>query len=46
MRNRLSVHSLINTVHAHPTLGEILHEAAEDSVGLAIHKVGRKPVSS
>jgi dihydrolipoamide dehydrogenase len=33
---------LIETVHAHPTLTEIVLEAAEDVHGVAVHKVGRK----
>ncbi len=42
MKNKLSVDALIDTVHAHPTLGEIIHEAAEDAQGMAIHKLGRR----
>src|SRR3989338_6623162 len=45
MKNGLSVDALIETVHAHPSLSEIVHEAAEDTLGLAIHKIGRRPVS-
>lgn len=30
------------TVHAHPTLPELIMEAAEDVHGFAIHKIGRK----
>ncbi len=44
-KNNLPIEALMSTIHAHPTLGEIVHEAAEDSMGLAIHKLGRKPVS-
>jgi len=32
----------METVHAHPTFSEILHEAALDSQGMAIHKFGKK----
>lgn len=42
MRNNLSIETLINTIHAHPSLGEIIHEAAEDTHGMAIHKIGRR----
>lgn len=41
MRNKLVVEALIGTVHAHPSLSEIIHEAAEDAVGRAIHKLTR-----
>lgn len=34
--------NIIDTIHAHPTLPEIVHEAAEDIHGMAIHKIGRK----
>ncbi len=30
--------TLINTVHAHPTLSEAIQEAAEDAMGQALHK--------
>jgi dihydrolipoamide dehydrogenase len=33
---------ITETVHAHPTLPEMVLEAAEDVHGLAVHKVGRK----
>ncbi len=33
---------IIETIHAHPTLPEIVMEAAEDVHGMAIHKMGRK----
>ncbi|MBI5562134.1 MAG: dihydrolipoyl dehydrogenase [Deltaproteobacteria bacterium] len=33
---------IAETVHAHPTLPELVMEAAEDVHGMAIHKVGRK----
>jgi len=28
---------LISTIHAHPTLSEAIHEAAEQALGHAIH---------
>lgn len=30
------------TIHVHPSVGEAVLEAAEDAVGKAIHKIGRK----
>lgn len=33
---------ITETIHAHPTLPEIVLEAAEDVHGMAIHKIGRK----
>jgi dihydrolipoamide dehydrogenase len=33
---------ITETIHAHPTLPEIVLEAAEDVHGVAVHKVGRK----
>jgi dihydrolipoamide dehydrogenase len=33
---------IAGAVHAHPTLPELIMEAAEDVHGLAIHKIGRK----
>ncbi len=42
IRNGLSVQALMETIHAHPTLSEIVHEASEDALGLAIHKMGHK----
>lgn len=33
-----SAEELAEMVHAHPTLSEPVHEAAEDSLGMAIHK--------
>ena len=37
----MGVHDLENTIHSHPTLSEIIPEAAADVFGKAIHKVGR-----
>ncbi|MBI5643062.1 MAG: dihydrolipoyl dehydrogenase [Deltaproteobacteria bacterium] len=36
------VKDITETIHAHPTLPEMVMEAAEDVHGLAIHKIGRK----
>lgn len=33
---------IAETIHAHPTLPELVMEAAEDAHGMAIHKIGRK----
>ncbi len=37
MRGELTVEELIRTIHAHPTLHEAIHEAAEAVHGAAIH---------
>ena len=42
MRAGLGAKDIMETVHAHPTLPEMVLEAAEDTMGLAVHKVGRK----
>ena len=36
------VHDITETIHAHPTLPEIVLEGLEDVHGLAIHKAGRR----
>ncbi len=41
MRKGLTAHELEQTIHAHPTLSEVMAEAAADVYGMAIHKVGR-----
>lgn len=38
----VKVDDIVDTVHAHPTLPEIIMEAAEDTRGMAIHKMGRR----
>ncbi len=38
MQNKISVHNIAETIHAHPTYSEIVAEACEDSFGMAIHK--------
>lgn len=37
LRLEATVHEIITTIHAHPTVGEALHEAAHSVHGLAIH---------
>ncbi|MHA1329401.1 MAG: FAD-dependent oxidoreductase, partial [Promethearchaeota archaeon] len=41
MKNGLTVHDIADTIHSHPTISEIVCEAAEDVFGLAIHRKGR-----
>lgn len=40
----IKVKEIAEAVHAHPTLPELVMEAAEDAHGTAIHKIGRKRV--
>lgn len=40
--NGIKIKDIMKTIHAHPTMGENILEAAEDIYGLSIHKVGRK----
>jgi dihydrolipoamide dehydrogenase len=42
MKNNLTVQDITNTVHSHPTLSEMVLEAAEDVHGLAIHRARRR----
>ncbi len=42
IRQGAKVTDIADTVHAHPTLPELVMEAAEDVHGMAIHKVGRR----
>ncbi|MCK5237730.1 MAG: FAD-dependent oxidoreductase, partial [Deltaproteobacteria bacterium] len=42
MRHGITVKEVTETVHAHPTLPEVVLEACEDVHGAAVHKVGRK----
>ncbi|MGM0472148.1 MAG: dihydrolipoyl dehydrogenase [Bacillota bacterium] len=37
VKNELKIEDLADTIHAHPTLAEAVFEAAEDSMGQAIH---------
>jgi dihydrolipoamide dehydrogenase len=39
----LKARDLFETIHAHPTLSEIVMEGAADTEGVAVHKIGRKP---
>ncbi|MHA1914205.1 MAG: dihydrolipoyl dehydrogenase [Promethearchaeota archaeon] len=41
MQYGLTIEDLANTVHSHPTLSEMVLEAAEAVVGRAVHKKGR-----
>ncbi|GAJ15703.1 unnamed protein product, partial [marine sediment metagenome] len=41
MQNGLTVEDITGTIHSHPTLSEMVLEAAEAVVGRAIHKKGR-----
>ncbi len=41
MQHGLTVHDIAETVHSHPTISEMVLEAAEAVVGKAIHKKGR-----
>lgn len=38
LRQGATVHAITQTIHAHPTLSEAIHEAAEDVLGQAVHK--------
>lgn len=42
VRSKAKVEDIIETIHAHPTLPEMIMEAAEDVHGLSIHKLGRR----
>lgn len=42
MRMEASPGDIVTTTHVHPTLSEIVLEASEDTMGLSIHKMGRK----
>ena len=42
MQQGLSPAQLAAVIHSHPTLPEMIKEAAEDTEGLAIHKLGRR----
>lgn len=41
MQNGLSLEDITGTIHSHPTLSEMVLEAAEAVVGRAVHKKGR-----
>lgn len=38
MKNELTIDEVIATIHSHPTLSEVVQEAALDTQGRAIHK--------
>ncbi len=42
MQKNLTAHELAEVIHAHPSLSEIIKEAAEDVSGTAVHKVSRQ----
>jgi dihydrolipoyl dehydrogenase len=42
MADDITVQTLGKVIHAHPTLPEMVKEAAEDVHGLAVHKIGRR----
>ncbi len=42
VKHRMKVKDFIEVVHAHPTLAEIIPETVADSLGQAIHKIGRR----
>ncbi len=42
MQKEMTAADLGELIHSHPTLPEMIKEAAEDTVGLAVHKVGRR----
>ncbi len=41
MQNGLTIEDITSTIHSHPTLSEMVLEAAEAVIGRAIHKKGR-----
>ncbi len=43
MRMEASPGDIVTTIHVHPTLSEVILEAGEDTMGLSIHKAGRRP---
>lgn len=43
MHMEASPGDLVTTIHVHPTISEVVLEAGEDTMGLAIHKAGRRP---
>lgn len=42
MKNGLTIHDITETVHSHPTLSEMVLEAAEDVYGLSTHRARRR----
>jgi len=41
MQHGLTVHDVVETIHSHPTISEMVLEGMEDVFGFAIHKKGR-----
>jgi dihydrolipoamide dehydrogenase len=41
-RMEASPGDIVTTIHVHPTISEVVLEASEDTMGLAIHKMGRR----
>ncbi|MBY8988672.1 MAG: hypothetical protein KGD61_09480, partial [Candidatus Lokiarchaeota archaeon] len=41
MQHGLTIEDIAHTIHSHPTLSEMVLEAAESTIGRAIHKKGR-----
>ncbi|TFF94066.1 MAG: dihydrolipoyl dehydrogenase [Promethearchaeota archaeon] len=41
MKNGLTIEDITHTIHSHPTMSEMVLEAAEAVVGQAVHKKGR-----
>lgn len=39
VRKKLRLEDVADTIHSHPTISEVIQEAAEDCVGGAIHKI-------
>ena len=39
IKNKLKIEDVIETIHAHPTTSEVIHEAALDTLGGALHYV-------
>lgn len=42
MQQGMTAAALAAVIHSHPTLPEMIKEAAEDTEGLAVHKLGRR----
>jgi len=42
MRMEASPGDIVTTIHVHPTVSEVILEASEDTMGLSIHKMGRR----
>lgn len=43
MRMEASPGDIVTTIHVHPTISEVVLEAAEDTMGLSIHRMVRRP---